>query len=91
MKTRQDYDFDVRKAALEEATYATVSEFASLRSTNKLAGTADLDEFIIRRARIFEEYLRGGTYAALRVIVSRDENAERADLDDPQQRGADRR
>lgn len=83
VRTQGDYDLEVRKAALEEAVYATVSEFASLRSANKLAAQADLDEMIIQRAKLFEDYLRmgGATLLALR------DTADRLASDSPQESG----
>jgi hypothetical protein len=71
--TQGEYDLEVRKAALEEAVYATISEFASLRSAGQLAAQADLDDMILQRAALFEDYLRqgGATLLALRRTADR--------------------
>jgi hypothetical protein len=71
--TQGEYDLEMRKAALEEAVYATISEFASLRAAGQLAAQADLDDMILQRAALFEDYLRQGghTLLALRATADR--------------------
>jgi hypothetical protein len=68
----------VRTAALDQAVYATVSEFARLSSANKLAVFADFDKTVLDRAYLYELYLTRGVASARDLLT--EGNAQRRDL-----------
>lgn len=62
----------VRTAALDQAVYATVSEFARLSSANKLATFADFDRTVLDRAYLYELYLTRGVASARDLLTEGD-------------------